>query len=121
MCWSDGVLLDELADLVAVLLRHDDVAENDVRTDLLDLLDGESAVADGHHVEVLVGEGQLDDLLDRDAVVGKQNLLAHRLFGLPSPDGRALVEMLEDRPFLPICQRLIGSGGLRQWSRRPLR
>jgi hypothetical protein len=71
------VLLDEVAHLVAVLLRHDDVAEDHVGADFLGLLDGEPPVADGCHLEVLVGEGQLDDLLDRDAVVRQQDLLAH--------------------------------------------
>ena len=72
-------LLDELADLVAVLLGHDDVAENHVRTHFLDPLHGEPAVAHRDHVEVLVGESQLDDLLDRDAVVRQKDLLAHHL------------------------------------------
>ena len=40
-------------------------------------LDRLIAVADGDHLDVLVGERQLDDPLDRDAVVGKQNSLRH--------------------------------------------
>ena len=49
-------------------------------------LEREPAVADGDDVEVLVREGQLDDLLDRDAVVREQDLLAHARL---CPRGRA--------------------------------
>ena len=45
--------------------------------DVQDPLHGQPAVANGHDLEVLVGEGELDDLLDRDAVVRQQYLLAH--------------------------------------------
>src|SRR4029450_2941144 len=92
-----------LADLVAVLLGHDDVAEHDVRTDLRQLLEREPAVADRDHLEVLVREGEFDDLLDRDAVVREQNLLAHPLWRPQAP-----LESDEDSPFPPVCQRVSG-------------
>ena len=115
------VRLDLLADLVAVLLRHDDVAENDVGPDLGEPLEREAPVAHGDHVEVLVREGQLDDLLDRDAVVREQDLLGHPLFAfLPSqrgpqaasaprePLGRRERVPREDRPFPLFRQRFRG-------------
>ena len=96
-------LLDEVADLVAVLLRHDDVAEDEVRTHVLDLLDRQAPVPHRHDLEVLVRERQLDDFLDGDAVVRKQDLLAHRLKASKG-SGRAS----EDRPLPPTCQSIIG-------------
>jgi hypothetical protein len=58
----------------------DDVAEDDVGPHLLHLLDRESSIADRDDLEIFVREGQLDHLLDGDAVVRKQDLLAHRPF-----------------------------------------
>ena len=80
---------------------------------------GEPAVAHGDDLEVLVGEGQLDDLLDRDAVVGQQDLLAHPLVGpqarpfdtpLPASRLRSDRRFDQDRPFPPVCQRVSGTG-----------
>jgi hypothetical protein len=39
--------------------------------------DGLLAVAHGHHVDVFARECELDDALNRDAVVGKQQLVGH--------------------------------------------
>ena len=39
--------------------------------------DGLLAVADGDDLDVLVGERQLDDALNRDAVVGEQQGMRH--------------------------------------------
>ena len=43
----------------------------------LDPLDGLLPVADGDHLDVLVGERQLDNTLNRDAVVGEQEFVWH--------------------------------------------
>ena len=43
----------------------------------LEALDRLIAVADGDHLDVLVREGQLDDALNRDAVVGQQQGVRH--------------------------------------------
>ena len=119
-----GFVLMLLADLVAVLLRHDDVAQHDVRADLGQLLEGEPAVAHGDDVEVLVREGELDDLLDRDAVVREQDLLAHPLLAprlrqprtpLPArPASRAAgaIRLKIDRS-LPPVNELAGLGSAR--------
>jgi hypothetical protein len=74
-----GRLLDEVADLVSILLRHDDVAQDEVRPHVLDLLHRQAPVPHRHDLEVLVRERQLDDFLDGDAVVRQQDLLTHRL------------------------------------------
>jgi hypothetical protein len=74
---SRGIVLDMLADLVAVGLRHDDVEQRDVGTDFLDLLQGLRAVAHREDLIVAFREGQLHDFLDGDAVVGEENFLRH--------------------------------------------
>jgi hypothetical protein len=79
------VRLDLLADLIPVLLRHDDVAKDDVGPHVRQLLESEAPVANGDDVEVLIREGQLDHLLDRDAVVGEQDLLGHPLSQIGPP------------------------------------
>ena len=48
--------LDELANLVPVLLRHDDVAQNDVRSDGTDLVHGLLPISNGMELEILVGK-----------------------------------------------------------------
>ena len=67
-----GVALDEGRDLVAALARHADVGQDDVGTFDGNAGNGLLAVADGQHLHVLAGERQLDDSLDRDAVVRQQ-------------------------------------------------
>ena len=71
---------------------------------------GQAAVADRHDLEVLVREGQLDDLLDGDAVVGQQDLLAHRLKS--STGRRENCGVVKIDRCLPVCQseRLRRSG-----------
>ena len=73
-----GISLDGLADLVAVLLRHHDVGEDEIGPRLAHLLERPGAVADAGQLVVAVGERQFDDFLDRQAVVGQQNLFWHR-------------------------------------------
>ena len=70
--------LDVLAYFVATLFRHDDVAEDNVRPDGPDLFDCLLPITDSVELEILVREGQLDDLLYSDAIVGEQDLVSHR-------------------------------------------
>ena len=77
MCFERRVALDEGRHLVAVLLRHADVGEHDVGAVRDDAVDRLLAVADGRHLDVLVGEGQLDDPLNRHAVVCEQEFVRH--------------------------------------------
>ncbi len=83
-----GIVLDEGGDLVAVALRHADVGQDDVGALGADPLDGLAAVADHDDLDVLVGKGELDDTLDRDAVVGQQKLVGHRT-AMPAQRGDA--------------------------------
>ena len=70
--------LDELANFIAIFLRHDDVAEHDVRLDGANLVDGLLPVPHGVELEILIGERELDNLLNGNAVVGEQDLVSHR-------------------------------------------
>ncbi len=76
------VVLDERGYLVAVAARHPDVGEHDVRRLGRNPVDRLLAVAHRRHADVLVGEGQLDDPLNRDAVVCEQESVRHE-----PPDG----------------------------------
>ena len=77
MCASRGVALDERGDFVAVPFRHPDVGEDDVGTIALHAIDRVLAVSHGDDLDVLVRERQLDDALDRDAVIRQQELVRH--------------------------------------------
>jgi hypothetical protein len=68
---------DVARDLISVALRHADIRENDVRGIRLDPFDGLLAVADGRDLDVFVRECELDDALDRDAVVRQEKLVRH--------------------------------------------
>ena len=70
-------LLDKRGNLVPALAGHADVGEDDVGRRGLEAVDGLVAVADGNHLDVFLGEGQLDDALDRDAVVSQQKSMRH--------------------------------------------
>jgi hypothetical protein len=72
-----GIRLDVLADLVAVLLRHDDVGEDDVGAHLGEFGDCLRAVVDRGDLVVAVGKRELDDLLYGDTVVRKKDLFRH--------------------------------------------
>ena len=48
--------LDELANFVPVLLRHNDIAENDVRSDGTNLVYGLLPVSNSMELEILVGK-----------------------------------------------------------------
>ncbi len=69
--------LDELGHLVAVTLGHADVGEHDIGTIRADPLDRLLAVANRDHLDILTSKRQLDDALDRDAVVGEQEFMRH--------------------------------------------
>jgi len=71
------VALDRLAQLVAVLPGHDHVGENDVGLRLPGARQRILAVVDGRDLVVLAGEGDADDLLDRDGVIREQKVLGH--------------------------------------------
>ena len=70
-------LLDVLRHLVAVAARHPDIRKHDVGRRRLESLDRQVAVADGDDLDVLVREGQLDDALNGDAVVGQEQRVRH--------------------------------------------
>jgi hypothetical protein len=63
------VALDRSAQLVAVHLRHSDVCQDQVRPALLGAGERVGAVVDREQLDVLVGERDAHDLLDRDGVV----------------------------------------------------
>jgi hypothetical protein len=72
-------VLHERRHLVPVPLGHADVGEHDVGPVGFDALDGLLPVADGNDLDVFVRERQLDHALNRDAVVGEQELVRHEL------------------------------------------
>ena len=72
------IRLDGLADLVAVLLRHDDVGQDQVgHLAGLDPVEQPLTVRYTDELVFAVGEGQLHDLLNREAVIGEKYLLCH--------------------------------------------
>ena len=71
------VLTNVIGDFVAVFSRHADVGEDDVGRRGFEPLDGLIAVADREDLDVLVGKCQLDDALNRDAIVGQQQSMRH--------------------------------------------
>ena len=69
--------LHEFADFVSVLLRHDDVGEDDVGAHFGQLLDRLRAVIDRDHFVIAVGKREFDDLLDGDTVIREKDSLWH--------------------------------------------
>src|SRR4030095_17024911 len=72
-----GFSFDEGRHVVAASLRHADVGEDDIG-----LVSGYArerllAIARGEHLYVFAREGELDNALNRDAVVGEEQLLRH--------------------------------------------
>ena len=61
----------------AILPGHAHVGEHDVEALGFQTLNRLQPVADRHHVDALFGEGQFDDALNGDAVVGKQQTVRH--------------------------------------------
>ncbi len=72
MCARCADLFHERRDLVAVVFRHPDIREDDVRRSGPDLLDRLAPVAGRNDGDVFVGERQLDDAPNRQAVVREQ-------------------------------------------------
>jgi hypothetical protein len=72
-----GARLDFLTHIVAVTARHDDVADYEIRSGLGESL--EELVAARHRHDLVLGvcECELNDLLDGEAVIGKQDRAAH--------------------------------------------
>src|SRR6185312_17208682 len=66
-----GMLFDELTDLVAVFVWHDDVTDDDVRAALFKLTEGAGCVTVGDDVDVFATEGDLDHLAHGGAVVNE--------------------------------------------------
>ena len=89
---GDRAPLAELAhDLDAVEVGHDDVEQDDVRPDLLGLLEGLLAAVGGDDAEALLTEGDRDELGDAGFVVGDEDegLGAHwHLLGRCHGDGQ---------------------------------
>src|SRR5205823_13689318 len=65
--------LHDALPILSVLARHADVGEHDVGRRAVEALNGLIAIADGDDLDVLVSKRQLDDALNRHAVVGKRS------------------------------------------------
>src|SRR2546423_6535853 len=65
------MLLDVLADFVAILVGHDDVGDDHVGPGLLDLNECCGGIVAGDDVDVLAAEGDLDDFAHGGAVVNE--------------------------------------------------
>src|SRR3954462_6643005 len=63
--------LDVLANVVAILVRHDYVGDHDVRPGGFDFSQRRRRIMAGHHVDVLPPEGDLDYLAHGRTVVNK--------------------------------------------------
>ena len=86
------MLLDVLADLIAVFVRHDDVGDDHVGSALFQLLEGARGVRIGDHVDVLTAKGDLDYLTHGCAVVNKSYYRCGAHLKLPSQWIRTLVD-----------------------------
>jgi hypothetical protein len=65
--------------LVPILVRHDQIQENEVRTLFLGLADRLLTTARLDEDERLFAEGQLHDLLDRHTIIGHKNSRGHAI------------------------------------------
>ena len=72
------ILLDGLAQLVAVRARHHDVCQDHVRLFLASSSQGIITIVGGDELEIFVGETQSHELLDDHAVVGEKHGLGHQ-------------------------------------------
>ena len=73
-------LFDVLRRLRSRSARHADIGQHDVGRRRLEPRDRLIAVADGDDVDFFVGERQLDDALNGDAVIGQKKGLRHLLY-----------------------------------------
>ncbi len=67
------VLLDALADFIAVFVRHDHVGDHDIGFALLDVSQSSGGIGISDHVNVLAPEGDLDHLAHGGTIVDKYN------------------------------------------------
>ncbi|AJE02886.1 hypothetical protein GPICK_05450 [Geobacter pickeringii] len=74
-----GITADRHADFVTVLAGHHRVHQHCIGTDLAGLLHGVVTVVDDGQLIILVGEDDPYDLLNGDAVVGKEKPAAHEI------------------------------------------
>ena len=76
--WASlGRLFTICGDFVAVALGHVDIRQHDIRRIRIEAVDCELSVSNRGHFDVFVGERQLDDALNRDAVVGQEEFMRH--------------------------------------------
>ncbi len=67
------MLLDELADFIAVFIGHDDVCDDHIGASALDLAERGGGIAIGDDIDVLTPESDLDDLTHGGAIVNEVN------------------------------------------------
>ena len=73
-----GAALHIGGDLVPVALGHVDVGQDDVGGVDVEAIYGQLTVSDRRDFDVFVGERELDDALNRHAVIGEKKLMCHR-------------------------------------------
>lgn len=64
------VFLDELANLVAVANRHENIGKHEVGRKVRNASNGGFAVADGHDIDAALFESQRDHFLNIGIIVG---------------------------------------------------
>src|SRR5258706_10987026 len=68
------MLLYVLAELVSILIGHNDVANHGIGRRLLELSDGGGHVSAGHDIKILAAKRDLYDFAHRSAVINKINV-----------------------------------------------
>src|SRR6185437_9228304 len=66
-----GVILDELANLIAVLFRHNDVCDHNIRSCLLNFAERHSGIVRCDHIHVLTAKSDLDHFPHGRAIVNE--------------------------------------------------
>jgi hypothetical protein len=94
------IVLDRLADLVPVPLRHDHVGQDDIGLLLAGSGERVLSIVDGDDLIVLAFEGHAHDLLDRDGIIREKKGLGHG----PSAQGGLYPVTLD----LAQCQEFTG-------------
>jgi hypothetical protein len=69
--------LDERGHVIPASLGHPDISEHDIGPFDRDTRDGLFAISDGDDLHILSRERQLDDALNRYAVIGEQEFVRH--------------------------------------------
>jgi hypothetical protein len=67
------VALHFLANFIAAGFGHDDIQKSDVRSHFLNFPQGQCSIAHGEDLVIALGKGQLNNLLNGDAVVSKED------------------------------------------------